>query len=39
MLNPDLWGLVTETAKEEERTPTNKIEELLIDWLHKAGKI
>lgn len=39
MLNPKLWELVTQTAKEEDKLPTNIVEELVIDWLFSKGKI
>ncbi|NQY73359.1 MAG: hypothetical protein HRT90_01205 [Candidatus Margulisbacteria bacterium] len=39
MLNPKLWEMVTQTAKEDDKLPTNIIEELVIDWLNAKGKI
>ena len=39
MLNPEFWDLVVESSKEEGKYSTNVIEDFLLDWLIKKGKV
>ena len=37
-LNPDLWDMFESTTESEGLTPTQKVEELLIQYLETSGQ-
>jgi hypothetical protein len=38
-LNPKLWQMFVDTAKEEGKKPTRKLEELILKYLDEKGKL